>query len=419
MANYAYQQTINNTITTQNALNGQDASFGKAKLGKLYIGRVQAVTTIEETPTPYIYKEYNAKPGLIFYSKVEDIEDIDNIINDSSKLESNIKNGKIYSALPLFSNYQQYPLTGELVVIFQLPNNGLPKSEKEKTSTISSYYIPVNFYNNIQDNSIFKTNQQKILGKYFKDIPSFSLKFFEGDFLLRGRGNNSLRFSNSWKFLGNENYWTTSKKDGDPIVILRNGTSEIDSDPSQLYVEDINNDNSSIVLTSTQIIPLETTITTSNFITKTILPNKYFNGSQIILNADRLVFNTKQDDILLYSKTNTEIYAGNFLSLNVFNPNSAILLNSNKIILGQNDKDTSYPTQPAVLGTALEDVLSDLIGFLASFGNDLTSAISTPSGTALININKAGATLTSNVLNLINKLESIKSNVVYIKDNVK
>ena len=83
MANYAYQQTINNTITTQNALNGQDASFGKAKLGKLYIGRVQAVTTIEETPTPYIYKEYNAKPGLIFYSKVEDIEDIDNIINDS------------------------------------------------------------------------------------------------------------------------------------------------------------------------------------------------------------------------------------------------------------------------------------------------------------------------------------------------
>ena len=28
MANYAYQQTVNNTITTQNALNGQDASFG-------------------------------------------------------------------------------------------------------------------------------------------------------------------------------------------------------------------------------------------------------------------------------------------------------------------------------------------------------------------------------------------------------
>ena len=181
----------------------------------------------------------------------------------------------------------------------------------------------------------------------------------------------------------------------------------------------INNDDSTILLTSTQTIPLNTTVTTSNPFTKTILPKNYSGNAQIILNSDRLVFNTKKDDILLYSKTNTEIYAGNFLSLNVFNPNSAILLNSNKIILGQNDKDTSYPTQPAVLGTALEDVLSDLIGFLASFGNDLTSAISTPSGTALININKAGATLTSNVLNLINKLESIKSNVVYIKDNTK
>jgi hypothetical protein len=411
--------TIYNVLATQNALNGNDTSFGKAKLGKLYIGRVQAITTTENTPTPNLYKEYNAKPGLIFYSKIEDIENTDDIINDPKELETKVKKGQIYSDLPLLPNHQQYPLTGEMVILFLLPNNGLPKSEIEASSTISAYYIPVNFYNNTQDNSIFKINQQKIQGKYFKDTSFFTLRFFEGDFLLQGRGNNSLRFSNSWGFLNNQNYWTKAKSDGDPIVILRNGTPELDPDPSVLYVEDINKDNSSIVLTSTQTIPLNTTITTSNFLTKTILPNVYSEGSQIILNSDRLVFNTKQDDILLYSKTNTEIYAGNFLSLNVFNPDADILLNSNKIILGQNNNDKSYPTQPAILGNTLEDILLELIDALGSFGNDMVKAISTPQGTNLIGINVAGRKLTDKVLSIQNRVKNIKSNVVYIKDNIK
>jgi hypothetical protein len=314
----------------------------------------------------------------------------------------------VIPARPFFPNDKQYPLLGELVYILQLPN---PKSVTSNSNTFSYYLGPINIWNNSQSNPQF-TNQEIFLGSKFEqrsNIPT--LKVFEGDKLIEGRYNAGIRFSNSNSL--NNNLWNRGKQDGDPVLIFTNGYNNTQS--STLYSEDINNDDSTILLTSTQTIPLNTTVTTSNPFTKTILPKNYSGNAQIILNSDRLVFNTKKDDILLYSQTNTEVYAKQDITLNAEND---IILNGKNIVLGiQSPNKAQYPTQPVILGTNLEDILQDLVEALASLGNSLTSVVSTPPGSPLVTINTAGASLSDQILSISDRIEGIKSKSVFIKSN--
>jgi len=91
-----------------------------------------------------------------------------------------------------------------------------------------------------------------------------------------------------------------------------------------------------------------------------------YEGKQVIINGNRLLFNAKDDDILLYSNT----YLG-------FSTNGSIhfdtgdtekdcffVINTPDIYLGLNGE--AYPTEPGVLGDALETVLNDLIDYLYS-----------------------------------------------------
>jgi hypothetical protein len=60
-----------------------------------------------------------------------------------------------------------------------------------------------------------------------------------------------------------QNHWSDSGKNGDPILIIRNGQGDI-SDPSNPFaptVEDINSDHSSIYLTSGQKIIIDSLLT--------------------------------------------------------------------------------------------------------------------------------------------------------------
>jgi hypothetical protein len=87
---------------------------------------------------------------------------------------------------------------------------------------------------------------------------------FEGDVIYEGRWGNSIRLgsTNKRKILGlipdALNNWSTGKStSGDPILILRNGQGQQAKEGWLPIEEDINNDESSIYLTSTQKIPLE------------------------------------------------------------------------------------------------------------------------------------------------------------------
>lgn len=366
-----------------------------SNIGNKNVGRVQ-----------YVIKEGKDR-GTIYYKEYDTSKPIDNIQIPTNEKDLNEYLSKYKSAKPSNPNIKVYPLLGELVTLVELDN---PVSIQTKQKTSMYYTGIINLFNNSQHNAQF-ISQTPILGKEFEEQNNIvNLKYFEGDIILDGRTNNAIRFASSLNT--NNGYWSNSMNYGDPILILSNGYNTTDLN----HVEDINKDDSTIVLTSTQKIPLETQITTSNPITKTTLPKNYSQNSQIILNSDRIVINSKKDDVVIYSTTNTELYANDNVTLNA---NTAILLNSDKIILGTEKNSSQYPEQPAVLGIVLEDVLQDLINALSSFGSSLTSVVTTPEGTSLIGVNTAGSRLSGDLSRILDKVENIKSNVVYIKNNIK
>lgn len=145
-----------------------------------------------------------------------------------------------------------------------------------------------------------------------------------------------------------------------------------------LYLENINNDASSIYLTSTQ--------TLSNFTPKLIISNKpgefgtlispevYSDKSQLILSSNRVTLNSNKDDIVMYGATNIELGATKTIHLN---GQEQIYLNAPKVYLGQiknqslNNNIDNNP-QPVLLGTNTQLFLSELLLILNKFTSDLT-----------------------------------------------
>lgn len=315
--------------------------------------------------------------GIISYEAYSPIE-------NTSKIENNTNT---VQAKPLDPSNKYYPYIGELVLIIKGPS---PKSITEDSSTSNYYLSIINIWNNTNNNTQF--NKQDIPFEQF-NIPL--IKLFPGDKIINGRFGNQIRFSNT--DTKQDNFWKDGKN-GNPIIILGNTSGSL---------ENIEKDNL-IILSSNQKLPLKTFTSTSNKITQTILPKNSSFKSQF-LNAERIVLNTLKDDILLYSNRNAEIYSQDNISLN----SKRILLDADKICLGQNN--SNEPTEPAVLGNKLEDLIRDLLKSLSSFSNKLSSVISTPVGTPLVTVVTAASVLTGDLQKAVSKLEKIKSKTVYLK----
>ncbi len=200
---------------------------------------------------------------------------------------------------------------------------------------------------------------------------------FEGDRILEGRWGNSIRFGST--VTGSVNTWSSTGQNGDPITILRNGQGIQSNEGWIPTVEDVNNDESSIYLTSTQKIPLEASSTSyssysSNPPTK---PNEYA-GKQLILNSGRLVFNSTEDHLLLSSKKTVNINAINGFSID--SPQSVI--QSNSVLLGGVNA-----VEPVLKGDTTINVLVGLVNQLQA----LAIALQTSTDPA---VNAAAAQLT-------------------------
>jgi len=197
-------------------------------------------------------------------------------------LETNPKFGAFNTACPLFPNQKLYPLKGEVVLVFQsIGIGGLSGGSK-------NYYLnPVNLWNHPHHNSIpnlnayraenpkssiskVKLSNQGVLvsnkgvdlpdelfGEYFDESLEIKpLLPFEGDHIIEGRYGNSIRFGATARgMVTQSNDWSEVGNVGDPITIIRNGQPDEYKDDPQGYVptvEDINRDQSTIYLTSTQ-----------------------------------------------------------------------------------------------------------------------------------------------------------------------
>jgi hypothetical protein len=365
---------------------------------KSQIGRVYGVVTTENTPTPEMFDKVGGYNGIgtIFYLNYDPGRKITGSI-DNDFLNTCLK------AKPLSPQDQYYPVTGELVLIEEGPS---PLFQANK-NTQQKYYSLINLWNNPQQNAQ-PANSDASLGITFYENPDVRpLIPYEGDNILGGRQGSSLRFSSTTLGVTPANEWSEIGGEYDPITVLTNG---LDYDPNKsYYVEQINKDKSSIYLTSTQKIPLITDKTgVLNNLTNPINVPDYGISSQIILNSDRVVLNSKKDEVMIFAKTNVEINTKNVINLNA---DDRVHLNANTVFLGPYNS-TNTP-QPVLLGWETYKVFDHLVKTLSKLSSQLSSAVSTQEGSAIISLQIAGKELSNNMKTLNKLLKNIPSKKVF------
>ena len=316
---------------------------------------------LDDTTQPKAFKKFGewSSIGCIFFDSI-------NQPNPSPQFSTD------NFARPLFPNQSTIPLENEIVYIMALPNSDI----QSNVNDLSYYYFqPINIWNSVHHNaipdpingsSIPESQTQDYeqteggsvrrvtdggteidLGDTFQERLSIrNLLPYEGDNIFQGRWGNTIRMGSTVTEAIIPNPWSNAGESGDPITIIKNGQHEEDTDPWVPQVEDINTDLSNIYLTSTQAIPIEVASKSYNsYFSPPTAPSK-FTDNQIILSSGRLLFNSKNDSILLSAfKT---INLNSIDSINLDSPTTVI--KSDTILLGDKNARESVNLLGAVGG---------------------------------------------------------------------
>lgn len=384
------------TVNRQQTANIPNITPGQSQVsgGNISVGRV--VDIILDNSNPEKFKQYGEwdSIGLVFYS--------------------GIKGGTTGKAKPLFPNIKLYPLINELIYLITLPNPesqlaNIPEDQKSIIANQVYYFPPINVWNGVHHNAVplIPDNLNDIiltdyssssagLSRQVSDgsteIPlnaSGSIQTFQerinvqpllpyaGDHILEGRWGQSIRFGSTvtGSFIKNE--WSAPNigLEGDPIILLRNGAWDNKKPSWENTLENINQDSSSIYLTSTQQLPISAS-SINNYTSyqssgTPIQPNLY-SGSQVIINSGRLFFNSREDHILLSSKKTINLNSQEGL---YFDTVGNTVFQSDKIYLG------SLASQPLLKGDITEALLNQIIGYIKALNAALKSpVVVTPQG---------------------------------------
>lgn len=357
-----------------------------------------------------LYKD-SASSGAAAFYQVELGEVIDIILNDTHPEFSNyrdIGSAKVRLLVtdfnkdildinylkPLDSNTKDYPIKGELVLVHDLSNKLF-------------YGKRLNLFNSINHNAALNvSNSPRVIkkkgssgtyeeteaagssdqsesdftyGEYFKSNQKIHpLQQFEGDVTFEGRLGHSIRFGHNARAEGED-------PNSSPNILIRagqlldaekNGTdiSSLDDNYLQPIEEDINDDGSSIYITTEQEVALTeaTAESPSNFASVEEVPEKY-DGKQIILNSDRIVFNSKLNEILGISKKGISFMTEGLFTVDndktlILNTQDKVNINALSDIVAKTDTKFEVDAPKINLGAGageaipLGDTLIDLIG---------------------------------------------------------
>jgi hypothetical protein len=202
-------------------------------------------------------------------------------LDDNTPLEQPWINRNV--AQPLFTHIKQYPLINEICLVI----SSYDKNTYKKNSRTDFYFPSLNIWNHphhnalptmlgfqnkatsedYKDSDIGLTRQVTDgstdinLGSYFREQMDIKpLRPYEGDIILEGRFGNSIRLGSTAKHDSipktSSNRWSNEGFNGEPITIIKNGqrTKDINDKGWEHTVEDIDDDASSIYLTSNQQI---------------------------------------------------------------------------------------------------------------------------------------------------------------------
>lgn len=337
---------------------------------KIQYGRVEDVILNSEYPNIEDYGGVNAIGGII-YKPV-------NFVAGSNSF-----------AKPLFPQLSSPPLKNELVLIFKfftsatnqftenineeyyylssvnLWNNPhcspLPSSTKVSSTDPAKSYseVEAGFPNKVeqQEQSSTTTNFDSSLNPsqntFIEKDNIHPLLPFTGDNIFQGRWGNSIRLGSTAlsfdRFNLPLNNWSNVGGNGNPITIIRNGQTKNDNAGFEPITENINTDDSSLYLTSNQLIPIIcSNINYNSYSKDSPIEPSQFSNSQVVINSNRLLFNSNEDHILLSSQKS--IFLGANSSFNVSTKETVI--DSRNIKLGSKNA-----TESMILGDKFLDNL--------------------------------------------------------------
>ncbi len=385
----------------------------------LFAARVTKVI-VNNTDDKKVFEQYNdwASIGAVKWSR----------LNNPTKKNATGVNDIAY---PLFPNNKIIPVLNEIIYIYKLPNTNVQSTTDDE---VYYYFQPINIWGSVHHNAIpdpihgeplpeatsqdYKQTEAGAvrrvtdggtdidLGRTFKEkLEIKNIQPYEGDILYEGRWGQSLRFGSTVKKGEPSNPWSSKGDDGDPLIVLKNGQHDDGKEAWIPQIEDINKDKTSIYLTSTQNIPIETInnefTSYDNAPTK---PDKYA-GSQVIVNSDRLVFNAKTDHVLISGQES--VFLGGNRSLN-FNAGQNIVVECDDIKLG--DKGA---TEPIILGDKFLDDLSQLLKEIQKFTLSVGSLPIMTAGVGTLSLAHQSSALAASqkALTMVGKIETYKSKI--------
>jgi len=285
---------------------------------------------------------------------------------------SNTGSQNIIPIAPMDPNIKQYPYPGEYVVVANYFGE-LFYSQK------------INLLNKVDTNILpgLSKVQKPFLKESYKDnLPNIAnsnirqLNAEEGDITFNGRFGQSIRFGSNIKEVIKDDETTdvNTGKQKSPNIIIRAGQADpahesipVDKkwkldhpdNKGRPVKEDINLDKSSIWVTTDQVVPLKPSTLGRYDLHR---PEK-FEGNQIILNSDRLVFNTKLEDINFYSKRSVNIIAEDRIVLEGHGTSNPTF----GVFIGGADVKAKARLQPILAGDQMMKLFKTLIDKLMAF----------------------------------------------------
>ena len=180
----------------------------------------------------------------------------------------------------------------------------------------------------------------------------------EGDVIVRGRFGNNIRFGNN-------------PETNSPNMKVSVGQSPTvnSSEPLTHYVEDINETPTSIWATTDEIIEIKPITKGSSYYLKSAKsPPTTFDKVQLIFNTDRVIWNAKKNEILMFANKGIALNTHGYIALDCQDTfgittldklniaaKNGIFVDAPKIILGKDARE------PLVLGDKLVQILGELI----------------------------------------------------------
>ena len=198
----------------------------------------------------------------------------------------------------------------------------------------------------------------------------------EGDITFNGRFGQSIRFGSNITELNDSdgNLLPDTGKPQSPNIKIRAGQGMVSRVANAPILENINADGSSLYLTTNEVVGL-----TQYPSRVTDLDPKKFDGKQVVLNSDRIVFNSRGADIFAYSSRD----------INLVSKNRIVLEGHKNVYLGDAPKQgettgwtaprkgpsSQNPNiQPALKGDETMDIIELLIDYLNEFAITIRSA---------------------------------------------